>query len=149
MSGLAIASAAAWDGVSGRVFAQQQAKPQAAAAGRSQWSGIYTVAQAKRGESLYTENCSICHGAALEGTDSAPPLTGDTLATRWNNKPLSDLFEVQQMTMPWLSPGGFSRGKNADILAYLLQKGSFPAGTTELPAQADAQRQITILAKKP
>ena len=29
---------------------------------RSQWDGVYTDAQASRGEPFYVENCSMCHG---------------------------------------------------------------------------------------
>src|SRR5579862_3973637 len=103
--GLAIALASGWS------LAAQQAKPAgakpAASAGRSQWSGIYSDAQAKRGEPLYAENCAFCHGAGLEGTISAPPLTASALSARWHDKSLADLFEYQLLFMPWNSPGGF------------------------------------------
>ena len=143
--GLAIALA----GVVSLVAQQAQpagAKP--ASAGRSVWSGIHSDAQAKRGEPLYAENCAFCHGAELEGTMSAPPLTAAALTTRWHNKTLADLFEYQQSFMPWNSPGGFGRPQNVDILAYILKKGGLPAGT-ELPSQPDALRQIRIVVAKP
>ena len=137
---------------SGLYLAAQQAKPvakpSAASPVRSQWSGIYADAQAKRGEPLYAEDCAFCHGVELEGTVSAPPLTAAALAARWQGKTLSDLFEYQQAFMPWNSPGGFRRAQNVDILAYMLKKGGLPAGT-ELPSDPEAQRQIRILAARP
>ena len=139
--GLALAIASGWS------VAAQQAKP-AAAAGRSQWSGIYSDAQAKRGEPLYTAECAFCHGAELQGTFAAPALTASALSGRWQNKTLGDLFEYQRAFMPWTSPGGFSRDKNVDILAYVLKKGGFPAGS-DLPGATDAQREIRILPAKP
>ena len=46
---------------------------------RSIWDGVYTEAQAKRGEAIYFERCVRCHGPALMGgTDGAGPLTGPT-----------------------------------------------------------------------
>jgi mono/diheme cytochrome c family protein len=134
----------------GLSVAAQQPKPAAAtppaSIARSQWSGIYSDAQARRGEPLYAENCAYCHGADLQGTISAPPLTASALSARWLDKTLADLYEYQQVFMPWNSPGGFGRLQNVDILAYVLKKGGFPAGT-DLPAQADAQRQIRILSR--
>jgi S-disulfanyl-L-cysteine oxidoreductase SoxD len=126
--------------------AAQQGKP-AAVTVRSQWSGIYSDAQAKRGEPLYTAECAFCHGAQLEGTFAAPPLTATALSGRWGSKTLADLFEYQRAFMPWTSPGGFSREKNVDILAYILKTGGFPAGAN-LPLAADAQREIRIVAAK-
>jgi len=32
---------------------------------RSVWDGVYTEAQAKRGEAIYEQNCVSCHGPAL------------------------------------------------------------------------------------
>jgi mono/diheme cytochrome c family protein len=133
--GLALALAGSWS-----VAAQQPA--------RSQWSGIYSDAQAKRGEPMYTAECAFCHGAELQGTFVAPPLTASALSSRWQNKTLADLFNYQQTQMPWTSPGGYGVQQNVDILAYILKKGGFPAGA-DLPAATDAQRDIRILAVKP
>ena len=36
---------------------------------------VYSAAQAKRGEAIYTEQCSPCHGADLSG-GGAPALSG-------------------------------------------------------------------------
>jgi cytochrome c5 len=136
---------------SGSSPATQQARPSGTPAGstlRSQWSGIYTDAQAARGKPLYAENCAFCHGKDLEGTHSAPPVAAAALAARWQGQTLADLFDYQQVFMPWNSPGGFSRTQNADILAFMLKKSGLPAGTP-LPTESDAQRQVRILAVKP
>jgi mono/diheme cytochrome c family protein len=132
----------------GWTLAAQQPKTSVKATARSQWSGVYSDAQANRGEPLYAENCAFCHGAALEGTISAPPLTASALSGRWQGRTLADLFDYQQAFMPWNSPGGFGRAQNVDILAYVFKKAGFPAGS-DLPSQPDAQRQTTIVAAKP
>lgn len=45
-------------------------------ASRSVWDGVFSEAQAKRGEALFNENCVSCHGPMLEGDGEAPPLSG-------------------------------------------------------------------------
>jgi len=47
-----------------------------AQASRSVWDGVYTDAQARRGQALFEQNCVSCHGPALEGDGEAPPLSG-------------------------------------------------------------------------
>src|SRR5262249_50257110 len=39
---------------------------------KTQWNGIYTEAQAARGEPLYAQNCASCHGPELTGGEMAP-----------------------------------------------------------------------------
>ena len=51
----------------------------AAQGAKSQWDGVYTEAQAKRGETAYSELCASCHGPDLTGGEMAPGLTGGTL----------------------------------------------------------------------
>ena len=100
------------------------------------WDGVYTAAQAKRGEALYRTHCAACHGEALGGLEAAPALVGDVFSSTWEGAPLADLFERTRATMPQNKPGSLSRPQNADILAFMLQAGKFPAGATELDGQA-------------
>src|ERR1700721_1956122 len=41
----------------------------------SVWDGVYTAGQADRGKALYGKQCASCHGAGLDGSGQAPPLT--------------------------------------------------------------------------
>jgi mono/diheme cytochrome c family protein len=116
---------------------------------RSVWDGVYSEAQAKRGEALYEKQCSACHGDKLAGRESAPPLTGGAFLSNWNGLPLGDLFERIRRTMPQTSPGKLTRQQNADILAYLLSFNKFPAGKTELYRQAEMLREIRFETAKP
>jgi mono/diheme cytochrome c family protein len=43
-----------------------------AQASRSVWDGVYSDAQARRGQALFEQNCVPCHGPALEGDREAP-----------------------------------------------------------------------------
>src|SRR6266498_1420422 len=67
---------------------------------RTTWSGIYSAAQAKRGQAVYEEQCLSCHSPDLKGADQAPPLTGDDFNMDWNDLSVSDLFERVRTTMP-------------------------------------------------
>src|SRR5437016_7608331 len=68
------------------------------------WNTVYSAAQAKRGEALYTQMCAACHGGDLMGGDRAPGIAGAQLSARWGRKPLGDLLSYMQATMPLYSP---------------------------------------------
>ena len=105
----------------------------AAAAGqpRPLASGVYSTAQAARGQQLYVAQCGSCHGKALEGA-IGPPLNGDGFLANWSARPLGELVDKIQKTMPFEQPGSLSRPQSSDLTAYLLQGGKFPSGAAEL-----------------
>lgn len=113
------------------------------------WDGVYTKEQADRGETLYREHCARCHRDALDGVESAPPLTGSTFAGNWEGVPLGDLFERMRMSMPQDKPGSLTRPQNAEVLAYMLRVGGFPAGEQLLSGQAGALAGVTFRMYKP
>jgi S-disulfanyl-L-cysteine oxidoreductase SoxD len=121
----------------------------AAAQDKSQWEGVYTADQAKRGEPLYSQYCASCHGPDLAGGEMAPGLTGGEFSSNWNDLSLGDLFERIRVSMPQNSPGSLTRQQNADILAFLLSKANVPAGSSELPTQTEMLKMIKFLASKP
>src|SRR5215471_14438735 len=63
------------------------------AAGKSTQDGVYTDAQAKRGEAAYGKTCAGCHGPDLAGADTAPSLTGGEFNSGWGDLTLDDLFD--------------------------------------------------------
>lgn len=117
--------------------------------GRTVWDAVYTMEQATRGETLYAERCARCHGDTLGGMESAPALTGTTFYSNWEGEALEALFERIRSSMPQDKPGSLTRPQNADILAYILRVGSYPAGTSALDGQAGALAGITIRMYKP
>ena len=122
---------------------------QSARTGRTVWDGVYTEAQAKRGEPLYGQYCASCHGADLAGGEMAPGLTGGEFTSNWNDLSLGDLFERIRVSMPQNAPGSLSRQQDADILAFVLSKMNTPAGSVELPTQTEQLKEIKFLAAKP
>lgn len=99
--------------------------------------GVFTEAQATRGDALYMENCAQCHRFDLTGGDQAPPLVGPAFTVRWTTTPLSQLFDYMRAEMPLNSPGGLSAEQNADLLAFMLKRSGYAAGRVELPAASE------------
>jgi mono/diheme cytochrome c family protein len=116
---------------------------------RSQWDGIYTEAQAKRGEPLYAKACASCHGANLLGGEMAPTLVGGDFGANWENLTIGELVKRIHETMPPENPRGLSRREVVDILAFMFAVDNVPAGTTELPTQADPLNAIKFKALRP
>ena len=106
---------------------------------RSVLDGVYTDAQAKRGEAAYGMNCAKCHeGADVDG----PPLNGDPFIDRWREDRLATLFTFIRTNMPRDTPGKLAESDYRDIVAYLLQANGYPAGKAELTAAALENTQL-------
>ena len=116
---------------------------------RTTWDGVYTDPQAKRGEAVFIDACSNCHGRNLEGADMTPPLTGGVFTANWDGLTLGDLADRIRVSMPFDRPGTLSRQDNADVVAYILRFNQFPAGKDELPRDIPALKQILFKAVKP
>jgi S-disulfanyl-L-cysteine oxidoreductase SoxD len=116
---------------------------------QSAWAGIYTPDQAAQGASFYQSRCASCHGASLEGSEDAPPLSGREFTGDWDWGNLADLFEKIQYTMPASRPGTLREDQVAEVLSYILKANRFPAGRVNLPQNADDLRGILFLAEKP
>ena len=115
---------------------------------RSVLDGVYSPAQALRGEPLYKQHCASCHGSALEGNETATALAGADFIDKWNRQTVGDLLERIARTMPLDKPGRLSREVNADITAYLLNRNRFPSGKAELIPDIQALKQIRIEPKR-
>ena len=113
-----------------------------AQAARTVRDGVFTPAQAARGQALYDKQCAACHGAALEGAQ-APPLAGNGFVGVWARQPLSELANKIRFTMPADAAGTLTPQQSSDLVAHLLAKGGFPAGGTDLAADAAALERIT------
>jgi len=107
--------------------------------------GVYTTAQANRGEAVYQKRCASCHGAALGG-NAGPPLAGQDFLAIWNNQPVSDLFDKIHNTMPLDNPGTLTNPEVADVVAHILQTNKLPAGTAELTATNTARISLASTA---
>jgi len=121
----------------------------AAQAPATVWDGVFTDEQARRGETVYRQECANCHGPELEGADMTPPLIGGGFTANWNDLTVGDLYERIRTTMPLDKPGRLSRQQNADVIAYMLNANMWPAGGTELARDLGALKQISIQSSRP
>jgi cytochrome c5 len=101
--------------------------------------GVFSDAQAARGQALYTQRCAGCHGADLSGGPQAPPLQGQTFRFKWRQEPLSALFIKVRYTMPPKADEAsqLTGDQGADLVAHVLKSNGFPAGKADF-ASADA-----------
>jgi cytochrome c len=94
---------------------------------------LYTKTQATAGAKVYTARCEVCHGAHLEGVNG-PPLVGHNIAVlgEKNHLTVGDFFQFITQQMPLNAPGSLSHADYVNVLAYLLQKNGYPAGSKPL-----------------
>ncbi|HMC67365.1 MAG TPA: cytochrome c [Gemmataceae bacterium] len=116
---------------------------------QSVWDGVYTDEQAKRGGPLYSQRCAQCHAPDLTGGETAPALASAEFKGNWSGLSVDDLFERIKISMPQDNPGSLSRQQTADIVAFVLSKGGFPAGERELAREAEVLKGIRFEATKP
>jgi S-disulfanyl-L-cysteine oxidoreductase SoxD len=113
----------------------------------SVWDGVYTSAQAERGKATFDVSCSRCHNADLSGSERGPTLTGDKFQSNWVDGSLEPLFSFIRDQMPQGSANIVSDDSKADVLAYILQRNTFPPGKTELTANGARLDTIQMLRK--
>ena len=113
---------------------------------QSVWDGVYTDAQAARGERTYGRSCEQCHGPDLAGDPvmEIPALSLDSFMTSWSGKSVNVLFETVKRAMPKDKPGSLGTGAYVDVVAYLLQANKFPSGVRELPRTPERLDAIVI-----
>ncbi|HWQ33488.1 MAG TPA: PQQ-binding-like beta-propeller repeat protein [Blastocatellia bacterium] len=112
----------------------------------AQQSGIYTEAQAARGQALYDARCASCHGLQLEG-GSASPLAGSRFMAKWGrgDKSVDDLYFITRTQMPYGAGNTLTPQEYIDIVAYMLRASGWSAGTVELAADSAQLKQIRIV----
>ena len=138
--------------------AQPAAPAQAAAAPaapkKSQWDGVYTLAQAQRGYNVFDKKCGYCHlqsegedlgGGPQDSVTIAPPLVGPHFTVSWNNKSLERLADLIHTTQPKSEPGTLSRREAVDALACMLEEGGYQAGKVELPREGNNLNDVVFL----
>jgi mono/diheme cytochrome c family protein len=115
-------------------FSARASFSQSTAAGNTVWDGVYTEAQAARGEARYRASCSGCHD---EG-----PRRGEAFMRDWSGSDIASLFGQVKTSMPPGRAGSLSDADYLDIVAYMLRVNDFPAGRGEL--NADTARSTRV-----
>ena len=134
--------------LAGGVFAAALTTTVGAQATRSANDGVYSAEQATKGDAVYKEQCAACHGDNLEGSGPMPPLSGKDFLSNWQGKTVGDLFEKTQTSMPATAPGTLTPEQTAQIMAFVLRTGKYPAGAMPLPDKMEELSKISIDAPK-
>lgn len=103
-------------------------------------SGVYTAAQAERGQKIFEAKCTACHDTAR--------FTGEGFIDPWAGKPLKDVWDIASGTMPEDNPGSLKPQEYGDVIAYFLSLNAFATGDAELQGDAAAMANILIEKKK-
>jgi S-disulfanyl-L-cysteine oxidoreductase SoxD len=129
-----------------------------APAQRTIWDGVYTEAQAARGEQAYKLSCGYCHKDNLaggffdDGNGRAPALAGprafdSSFEKRWSGVTVGEMVIDIGTAMPQKDPGSLAPETYVDIVSFLLSRNGAPSGPAELPADLEVLRAIRISSK--
>jgi mono/diheme cytochrome c family protein len=99
-------------------------------------NGVYTTAQAAKGEQVYMTFCVSCHPA---GTYALP-----AFRDKWNGAPVSKLFDFVIDTMPKSEPGSLDPQDYLHVISYILKINGAPPGKKPLPVDAGELRKIRL-----
>jgi len=122
------------------VFAVSHADVQAKSAGG------YTSTQASHGATVYTQYCTECHGANLQG-ESGPALSGQVLRAAYGGGTAAQLYDFISRQMPQNNPASLSRQQYLDVTAYILSRNGFPSGSTPLSIGSLGQVRMSAQGK--
>ncbi len=98
--------------------------------------GVFTAAQADRGEATFAKACKGCH--------QPEQFIGPGFIDAWTGQSAAAPFDVIRTTMPEDHPRSLKRSEYAAVLAYLLRLNDLPTGETDLPSLARQLRLIRI-----
>lgn len=150
LKGLVAASAVVWGVCVAYATAQSPAVQESGSTQtRTVWSGVYSEAQAYRGEKVADTTCIGCHGPKLDGGDSGPKLVGEAFLANWSSQSMAVMFDWIREAMPAEAPGTLSKDETAAVIAYILKLNKMPAGKQDLSVEADVLGRIQIVADKP
>ncbi len=118
-----------------------------AQSGSTVWDGVYSAEQATRGAVVYRGACIACHGQDLGGNSNSPGLVGMGFMFLWEGRTLGAFFEEIRAEMPTDRPGQLPVQDYLDVVAYIMQVNSFPAGDNESALDVELLNGIAIVPK--
>lgn len=121
---------------------------------KSVWDGIYSQAQAERGQVVYSGVCAKCHGRTGNGAGEpdqpeSPSVARQAFLAKWDGRTVGDLFEYVRTTMPVDNPGSRTDQEYIDAIAYMFTLSKIPAGQDEMPPDAQALVDVFITPQPP
>jgi alcohol dehydrogenase (cytochrome c) len=104
-------------------------------AAASALNGMFTTAQAARGEQQFARSCATCHSL---------PAQAASLRAKWGGSSLAELYSVISTTMPQNAPGSLTPAEYASIVAVYLERSGHAPGTTELSADPSVLVKLRV-----
>lgn len=99
--------------------------------------GVFSPAQASRGEQTFRQVCAACHDTG--------EFSGGRFRLTWVGQTAGDLFDTIATLMPEGDPGSLRPAEYASVVAYLLQLNGYPAGEVELPTSLQELQGMEIV----
>lgn len=99
--------------------------------------GVFSDAQASRGEQTFRQVCAACHDTG--------EFSGGRFRLTWVGQTAGDLFDTIATLMPEGDPGSLRPAEYASVVAYLLQLNGYPAGEAELPTSLQELQGMEIV----
>jgi hypothetical protein len=104
----------------------------AGATDKTVWDGVYTTAQAARGQAAFDSRCRQCHRSGFfQG-----------FIERWREDKLSGIFNFISTRMPLDNPGSATKSQYLDIVTYFLSLNNLPDGEQELTPETIGDIQV-------
>ena len=120
-------------------------KAASATGGRTNWDGVFTDAQARRGEQVYQRACSVCHLDELQGDAVSPALVGASFTARFVGSTALEMVQSIRSSMPQNAPDSLGDRAYIDLVSYLLKMNGSGAGAAELPIDVAELEKIAIV----
>ena len=92
---------------------------------------LYSAQQVSDGQAVFTQNCASCHGDQLEG-GVGPTLVGQDFSSATDNNTVGSIFKFLSTQMPDGNGGSLSQTQYVAVMAFLLSKNGYPAGSASL-----------------
>jgi S-disulfanyl-L-cysteine oxidoreductase SoxD len=109
--------------------------------------GVFTEAQATRGQKAYMDSCARCHAEDLLGA-SGPALVGDFFTNRFVGSNVQEIVKTVRRSMPQEAPDSLGTPMYVDIASFILKSNGSPTGAAELPTDAETLLQIQVASRQ-
>ena len=116
----------------------------APAVSRTNWDGVFTDAQAVRGQQVYTRACAVCHLDTLRGDSVSPTLLGPSFLARFASMTALEMVTAIRNSMPQNAPDSLGDQAYVDLVSYLLKVNGSRAGSAELKTDVAELDKILI-----
>ena len=96
----------------------------------------YTAAQSAAGADVYKATCARCHAPTQ--------WKGGTFAAAWQDRRLSDFYDLVSVTMPQDAPGSLTPEQYVNATAYVLELAGFASGPAALKGDTSQTRHARL-----